>query len=166
MKKLLNILAIILVYQTANADEFRTWTEESTKRKIEAKIEEKDDKAGTVLLLLKSMKSVKIDVSKLVEEDRKYVKEWEKPISPQDQLTVRIVKSGISRGKRVEVDVKAGKVDVVVSGPGLRENVEAGKRELFQLDVPDRYTFTLTDSNGAQIDQETALKKTGRTDSR
>lgn len=121
---------------------------------------------GTVTLLLKSLKSVKLDVSKLIEEDRKYVKEWSQHIDPQDQLTVRVVKSGRSSGKRVEVDVKAGESDVVVSGHSLHATVKAGERKLFQVDVPDKYTFTLNDADGNLIDQETALKKTGKTGSR
>ena len=172
MKALLTAIVMALVSQTVNADEFRTWTEEATKRKIEAKILEKDDKAGTVSLLLKNLKSVKFDVSKLTEEDQKYVKDWSKLITPEDQLTVRVVASGISRGKRVEVDVKASKSDVVVSGGcdagchRLKKNVKVGERGLFQIEVHDKYTFTLNGADGNLIDQETALKKTGKTESR
>ena len=173
MKTLLTAIVIALVSQTANADEFRTWTEEATKRKIEAKIVEKDEKAGTVSLVLKSLNSVKLDVSKLSEDDQKYVKGWSKSIRPEDQLTVRVVASGQSRGgKRVEVDVKASKTDVVVSGGcdagchRLRKAVKAGERGLFQIEVHDKYTFTLNGADGNFIDQETALKKTGKTESR
>lgn len=166
MKMLLAAIVIILVSQSVKADEFRTWTEEATKRKIEAKIIEKDEKTGTITLALKSLKHVKLDVSKLIEEDQKYIREWSKLIVPEDQLTVRVVKSGISRGKRVEVDVKAGKLDVLVSGHTLVAKVKAGERKIFQIEVPDNYTFKLTDASGNLIDQESALKKTGKTESR
>lgn len=57
-----------------------------------------------------------IKISKLIEQDRKYVKGWVEEIPPVDKLTVRVVGAGRARGKRVEVDVKAGKTNVVVSG--------------------------------------------------
>lgn len=113
-----------------------------------------------------------IKISKLIEQDRKYVKGWVEEIPPVDKLTVRVVGAGRARGKRVEVDVKAGKTNVVVSGGcdggghRLQKSVKAGKRGLFQIEVHDKYTFTLADAHGNQIDQETALKKTGKTDAR
>lgn len=159
---------MVLVSQIAKSEseELRTWTEESTKRKIEARMVKKDDNKGTVTLMLKSTKRVNLDTSKLIEKDQEYIKGWSKSISPRDQLTVRIVKSGRSRGKRVEVEVQAGKLDVTLSGHNLSHTVKAGERKLFQVEVPDKYTFTLNDTDGNLIDQETALKKTGRTKSR
>jgi len=185
MKNLIAAIAIILIPNVILAeekegeqpveevDQFRTWTEEATKRTIEAKILRRDDKDNTVTILLKSMKTVTLDISKLIEEDQEYAKGWSKAIAPRDQLTVRVVASGQSRGgKRVEVDVKASKSDVVVSGGcdagchSLKKTVKAGERGLFQIEVHDKYTFTVNDQNGKFIDQETALKKTGVTKSR
>jgi hypothetical protein len=175
MKNLLAAISIILLSNIVLAedqdgekadeevDQFRTWTEEATKRTIEAKILERDDKKNTVTLQLKSMKNVVLDTSKLTEKDQEFVKDWKKYVEPKNQLTVRIVKSGISRGKRVEVDVQAGKFDVVVSGHSLSSTIKAGERKLFQVEVPDKYTFTLNDTDGNLVDQESALRKTGLT---
>lgn len=166
IKALLLALVMAFPFESAHADKYRTWTEEATKRTIEAKIVDKDDEAGTVSVFLKNMKRVKLDVAKLTEEDQRYVESWSKSILPENQLTVRIVASGRSRGKRVEVDVVAGKSDVTVSGHRLNATVKAGERELFQVEVPNKYTFTLHDADGNLVDQETALKKTGKTESR
>lgn len=175
MKKTAIILmAMALACPITKAEEFRTWTEEATKRKVEAKILEKDDKLGNVTVMLKNLKSLKLEVSKLVKEDQKYIKEWQMAVNPQDQLTIRVVKSGSSRGKRVEVDVTASKSDVVVSGgcnggggcsahSPLKKTVKAGQRGSFQIEVCDKYTFTAKDAEGNLIDQETDLKKTGIT---
>lgn len=172
VKALLTAIAIILGCNFTKAEEFRTWTEEASQRKIEAKILNKDELVGTVTLLLRNSKSVKLAVSRLVEEDQQYIKKWQIDVAPQDQLTVRVVKSGRTRGKRVEVDVQAGKTDVVVSGGcdagchKLEESVKAGDRGVFQIEVHDKYTFTLDDVDGNLIDKETTLKKTGTGGSR
>ena len=156
------------------------WTEASTKRQIVAELKEKDDEKGTVTLRLKPPKVgkpgkiVTLPVSRLVKEDQEYVKNWIEQIPDIDKLTVRVVGSGRNKGKRVEVDVKAGRTDVVVSGgcdvschhQRLHKSVKAGERGLFQLEVHDKYTFTLTDKSGGELDKETALRKTGKTDSR
>lgn len=171
MKLILLAFAFLFTSFAVKAEDFRTWTLEATKKTIEAKIIEKDDAASTVTVMMKNLNTVKLDVSKLIEDDQKFVKDWVKPIDPRNQLTVRVVQSGKygAYTKKLEVDVVAYKDDVKVSGGccagcnNIRKTVASGTSETFTVITHDNYSFTLTDLNGLQIDQESATKKTGVT---
>lgn len=170
MKWLLALVLLVISSLTVNA-EFRTWTQASTKKTIQAKLVEKDETGDTVTLMLTNLKTVNLAVSNLIDEDQKFIKEWTKPIDPKNQLTVRLIQSGKydSYTKKLEVDVVAGNLDVTVSGGchggcnSLNNTVAAGKTETFTITTHDAYSFTLTDSLGNLLDHETPTKKTGIT---
>jgi len=156
------IVAAMLTLTSSLADDFRTWTQNETKRTIVAKINDKKLDDSAVQVRLKTGRYVWLQTVDLVADDQTYIKKWVKPI---DRLTVRVTGSGKGM-KKIEVVAQAGPKTMKVRGkrprpkPPIEYEVEAGKTFKFEFWAPREYWVRAYEA-GKLIEEETDKSKTG-----
>jgi len=163
MKTFLTTLLIGLITSSNTfAEDFRTWTQDRTKRTIVAKITDKKMDDSAARLRTRAGRYVWLQSSDLIPADQDYIKKWVKPI---DRLTVRVV--GSSRGrKKLEVVAQAGPKTMKVQGKRPRPQrpieyeVAAGKSFKFEFWAPREYWVRAYES-GKLVEEETDKTKTG-----
>ena len=163
MKTTLCALILGLLTVTGSvAEEFRTWTQDGTKRTIVAKISDKklDDSAARVRT--KTGQYVWLQTRDLIAADQDYIKKWVKPV---DRLTVRVTGSGKGL-KKIEVVAQAGPKTMRVKGkrpspkPPVDYEVAAGQSFKFEFWAPREY-WVRAYENGKLMEEETDKTKTG-----
>lgn len=157
-------VTFLVLCACASAERARTWTEETTGKKIEGTLADKRSDNSAVQLKLTTGKTVWLKVERLVKADREYIARW---IPADDHVTLRVLK--ISRGSRtLTVTAKAGtkKMKVLAYAldysPQLRTTkwIEAGDQVSFDFTAGKRYRVDAF--HGSElVDQESWDRKTG-----
>ena len=158
--KALILTALLAI--TAQASQFRTWTQAATGKSIVAKMTDKARDHSKAQVVTKRGKVYWLKSSTLAQKDQEYILRWGPPI---DHLSCRVVKSG--RGMktiRVTVTTQQSPMRLRI-GPlrnGYYKSVDIPKDSRWTQDVEcdSKYHARLT-SNGAIVDQESWNKKTG-----
>jgi SLA1 homology domain 1, SHD1 len=162
MKTLLFIFALVT---SLAADEFRTWTQAGSEKKIEAKILDKNE--GKVQLSTKDGKSYWMDVAKLIQEDQDFISAWKKKPLGFEPLTVDVTGKPITGQKSISVVAKAwekGLTVVVYFEKGgnrimFNEQIEPYGFRSWSGNVGNNYLVTLEDADGNVILQQAATSK-------
>lgn len=165
MKRYLLTIVVCFAVTVLNlqGEEYRKWTEVETGRQIEAVMKDKKLDESAAQLLLKDGNSLWIEVSRLSDQDKEYIKKWIKPVK---HLTCRIV--GFKKGtKRIKVVAKAGArgVEVVAyRSPGdkkpISKKLKAGEEIEFEYEASNKYVVKAW-SGKDLVDEESWNSKTG-----
>lgn len=158
-------ISIIIALATSSiAEEYRTWTQESSKKTIEAKLLDKDDSRARIVA--KDGKSYWLVVSTLSLADQTYVTNWQRKPMGFKPLVVREIgkpekgKATISVAaqswdKSCTVEVFNSKTS---SLPIFTEKLEAYSKTEWSGDVLNDYRVVLKDSDGNVIGEGVAMK--------
>lgn len=148
----------------------RTFTDEESKRTLEAELVGKTPDGSSVNLKLDNQRVVQVKIERLVQADQDYIKNW---VRPADQVTCRVEGKPFDGYKRISIQAISGtgntKLEVM---PGVwsstemtlvpyTKEIKAGETWRDVVVVPNRYTVSLYDENGHSLDVEKYNRKTG-----
>lgn len=158
------IAIIIALATSAFAEEYRTWTQESSKKTIEAKLLDKDDSRARIVA--KDGKSYWLVVSTLSLVDQAYVKDWQRKPMGFKPLVVREIgkpeKGKATLSVAAQSWDKAATLEVFNSKtssiPIHTEKLEPYSKTDWSGDVLNDYRVVLKDTDGNAIGEASAMK--------
>ena len=164
--------ALLLFSSGARSEPIRIWTEQETKRKLEARITDKNLSGRRIKVISKSGETHWLELGNLIQKDQEYARNWVKPIN---HLTVSVVGSrratakekrkGIKGWKKLKIVVVAGAAPIKIQASRLKKNpiekkLKAGETITFEHWTGRKYWVRAWHGKKL-VDEETDRKKTG-----